>query len=109
MSENSTLCECAHWPRAGNFRLFTKHHIDCEKYNPIAEVREVLTRLIRGMECWASDEDGIHPEAWEAYADAKMMLGENVRCRGCGGDGKTAQDNPQCCPTCNGTGYEPRD
>jgi hypothetical protein len=41
-------------------------------------VRELIVGLVRGMESWAADEDGIHPDAWEWYERAKVAIGEPV-------------------------------
>ena len=46
------------------------------KYNPGGDAREIITALIKGIESWASDEDGIHPDCREAYKKAKFIIGE---------------------------------
>ena len=73
----STLCKCADW--GGERRaLWTKHHPHCFEYDPIADANELLIALMRGIEAWAADEDGVHPECWEAYRNTKLLLGEKV-------------------------------
>lgn len=40
---------------------------------------------------------------WEAAMEHAEDVGDRP-CYGCGGDGKNAQDEPQTCPECGGTG-----
>ena len=70
-------CECATWGR-DNFGaiLHLEHHPNCEHYRPEPEVRELLQRLIDGIESWASDEDGVHPDCWDAYVKACGACGQ---------------------------------
>jgi len=69
-------CECATWGRDSlGAMLFLRHHQKCPKYSPEPEVRDLLLRLINGIEDWAADEDGIHSDCWEAYKDACSMVG----------------------------------
>lgn len=64
-------CECHSWARSGDdMLLFLSHHPKCEHASPTRDVRSLLDRLIAGIEAWASDEDGVHPDCWEAYRDA---------------------------------------
>lgn len=57
-----------------------------------AWVKAALVRRLRdGLRAWARDEDGIHQDAWEAYADACEALGEPRPCFECGTTG---------CPKC---------
>lgn len=54
-----------------------------------------------------SNGDGTAEKALFAIGDALgLPWDDSVRCRGCGGDGLTAQDDPKTCPVCNGTGKE---
>ena len=56
-------CECATW---GDCRpLWVKHHKECPEYDQIRDATELITRLVRAMEAWSCQEDGIHPEAWD--------------------------------------------
>lgn len=68
------LCECVNW--GGSRPLWVTHHANCKHYDPIKDATELITRLVRGMEAWASQEDGVHPDAWDAYHDAKIGIGE---------------------------------
>lgn len=67
--------ECCNYGRATG-RLLTEHHPKCSQYNLELEALKIITALVRGMEYWASDEDGVHYKAWDAYEKAKMMIGE---------------------------------
>lgn len=70
-------CECQTW--AGSWKLATSHHRNCEKYDPEGDAVSLISGLIDGMNKWASDEDGIHPEAWEAYKRASFAIGRTVK------------------------------
>jgi len=50
------------------------HHRNCKHYNPEKDAA-MVTALVEGMDAWAADEDGIHPEAWEAYQRARTATG----------------------------------
>jgi len=56
----------------------TGHHPECPEYpkNLTESWLKLIKKLVQGMEDWASDEDGIHPDAWEGYEQAKGVLGE---------------------------------
>ena len=68
-------CECKNWCSDGSLPL-TTHHKKCEHYNPVKDLMEAMAALIKGIECWASDEDGVHPECFDAYKRCKGMLGQ---------------------------------
>ena len=42
----------------------------------MGDAMEIITALVRGIELWASDEDGVHEGCWEAYQKAKFYIGE---------------------------------
>ena len=70
-------CECATWGRDNHgATLHLEHHPNCERYRPEPEIRQLLLRLIDGIETWASDEDGVHPDCWEAYKAACSSVGQ---------------------------------
>lgn len=75
-NENPMLCECLTWARTEGFAF--AHHTRCPQFNLDRAVRALVAPLVRGMEAWASDEDGIHPEAWDAYVAGKRAIGERV-------------------------------
>lgn len=78
MSTNTPVdCDCLNMGRDGTVPLMTTHMPDCPNYFP--EIRSVLTDLVRGIESWAAEEDGVYPEVWDAYCRAKFMIGEPVK------------------------------
>lgn len=34
----------------------------------------LISNLVKSIELWAADEDGVHPDAWDAYVNAKQYL-----------------------------------
>jgi hypothetical protein len=66
--------ECIYWARSDS-RLITVHHPDCPNYNLEEEVADILRALVKGIEEWAADEDGVHYLCWDAYQNALLMLG----------------------------------
>ena len=84
-------CECKHW--ASEDVIYVNmfgHHPECG-FRPMPSVQfrimlDVVRTLVQGMEAWAQDEDGIHPDAWAAYKKAKMILGEEVAADAAGVD-----------------------
>ena len=68
-------CECRYWAR-DNILLMTHHHPRCPKYNVEEEALSIIRELIRGIDYWASDEDGVHPSCWQAYQSAKFFIGD---------------------------------
>ena len=63
-------CECMNWARAERpHGVETNHHYRCKYYDPVGEAKAIIIRLTQSMELWASDEDGIHHDAWEAYKE----------------------------------------
>ena len=66
-------CKCAEWCRIEN-NLLTEHHPNCEHYHPEKECREMIVDLLDGIMAWASDEDGIHPECFEAFKKAAYFV-----------------------------------
>lgn len=71
-------CECRNWART-NQLLFTNHHRNCPKYDPEGESKEIIGALLAGILSWASDEDGVHPDCWEAFKNAACFVGEPWR------------------------------
>lgn len=72
-----TDCECVMWARDGKPPI-TKHHPNCKKYEPVAELLLALRQMVDGIERWGIDEDGIPDHIWEHWREAKFMLGEFV-------------------------------
>lgn len=71
-------CECSTWARDGGLPLWS-HNPACPKLDRDKDAEGILRRLCVGIESWSADEDGVHPECWAAYRDAKAMLGEFVK------------------------------
>ena len=70
-----TGCECKTWCRDGRPPL-TEHHRNCPKRNLEAESVALASALIKGIENWAANEDGVHPDAWDAYCRAIVFVGD---------------------------------
>lgn len=67
-------CECAGW--GGQWFLLNLHHDECPNAIHNHElIRGLIEGLLDGMDEWASDEDGIHPEAVKAYNRACDAMG----------------------------------
>lgn len=72
-----TKCECINWcSRDINLIALTGHHEGCTKGPDRLNAALLLIQdLCLGMERWAADEDGIHPDAWDIYTRAKALEG----------------------------------
>ena len=73
-------CKCLLWTSHDLGRvLLTGHHETCPN-NPGVEsgFKNLVTALVRGIENWASQEDGIPDELWDSYAFAKRIIGEPI-------------------------------
>lgn len=68
-------CDCLNWCRNG-MPPNTEHHPKCSLYNLEKESVVLVTDLIKGIEAWASNEDGVHPELWDAYCLALYFIGD---------------------------------
>jgi hypothetical protein len=78
--ETNIGCECVTYGRSNDTAiLFLAHHPNCKQYRPEREIRTLLLRLIEGIEAWANDEDGVHPDCWEAYVAALNAVGQPYR------------------------------
>lgn len=71
-------CECQNWCDVRpDIRMITGHHGACPKRGSIVKgAQAIIAALVKGMENWAADEDGIHPDAWEAYKRGKAAIGQ---------------------------------
>ena len=70
------ICECMNWARTDKGMFLTEHHPNCKFYNPVKDAKALITALVNGIEEWASDEDGVHPECYNAYKKAKIAIGQ---------------------------------
>lgn len=70
-------CVCVNWCDLSQVhRLLTGHHANCKHAPNVLDCAlDLIKDMSYGMECWAADEDGIHPDAWEAYRKAKALEG----------------------------------
>ncbi len=76
-SQTGKLCECSNLARCGKeAAFFTEHHPNCRQYNPHGDAAKVIKALLKGMRDWAADEDGVHPDACDAYDQAAMRVWE---------------------------------
>ena len=66
---------CCNWCRDGRPPI-TKHHHSCPHYNLEGESVALVTSLIKGIEAWAADGDGVHPELFDAYCRAVTFAGD---------------------------------
>ena len=74
------VCECAfNCTLDIGMMALTGHQENCKhRGNDIETLRSLVEELVRGMERWASDEDGIHNDAWDSYIKGKALLIEPV-------------------------------
>ena len=71
------LCEkCSNWADTSGFiRILTDHHESCPNRPDITDsFIDVLDKIIFGIECWAEDEDGVHPEVFDHYKKGKLII-----------------------------------
>lgn len=68
-------CVCQNWARTGQ-KILTKHHPNCTCYDAEGDARDVVERLLKGIEAWGAEEDGVYPECWEAYRNGKIFVGQ---------------------------------
>jgi len=75
------LCECSNWARESS-KVFTDHHPRCQQYDPEGDAFKIVVALIEGIDAWAGDEDGVHPDCWGAYKMAEAFVGRIPKNRG---------------------------
>jgi len=68
-------CECKNWASDGRLPLLS-HHRKCEAYMPVTELMEIISGLLRGIESWGAEEDGIYGGCFDAYKRAKVAMGQ---------------------------------
>ena len=71
------MCECNNWAKEG-YPPLTNHHKNCKNYteNLEKESVEIINNLIKGIEYWASQEDGIPDELYDSYQKALFFVGQ---------------------------------
>ena len=72
-------CECQNycWHNLDYYKtggMFTEHHPRCEKFKPLEETKNHILALIKGIEEWAGEEDGIPDFLWEEYKSALRLV-----------------------------------
>lgn len=72
-------CECKTWARDYQPAFWTVHHERCPKYDVRKELLAIIEPLIDGVESWAADEDGVHPDCWEAYERACLAVSRRTK------------------------------
>lgn len=72
---DANRCECFDWATE---LVVSGHHHRCERFDFIPFCAAIVA-LLRGMEQWAADEDGIHPDAWDAYAKGCELTCRRVK------------------------------
>lgn len=81
MKENKvdidTPCECINWASENlTAQLLTGHHARCPHGGDLLTAALALIKeLAQGIHIWGSYEDGVIPEAWDAYRKAKALEG----------------------------------
>ena len=68
-------CECLEWAsdRLSLTILGNGHHYRCRHFSADPMV-DIISELVKGIDWWASQEDGVPDELWAAYAKAKRGL-----------------------------------
>jgi len=71
-------CECINWACANALgaHILTGHHPRCPRGgDPLKAALGLVADLAKGIERWASEEDGVPDCVWEAYRKAKALQG----------------------------------
>lgn len=71
-------CACQGWCEDDlRVQFLTGHHSRCpDGGNPLEAAFKLLKELTRGIECWATEEDGeVYADCWKAYRKAKALEG----------------------------------
>ena len=71
-------CECVNWcSHDVDMVILTGHHENCPHRKNSKAILDFIKELVRGMEAWACEQDGIHPDAYDAYLKGKALLRED--------------------------------
>jgi hypothetical protein len=73
----SSACDCQNWVDTDSrIRFLTGHHAQCpHSIDPLEAAFKLISDLARGICIWASYEDGVLSEVWDAYRRAKSLEG----------------------------------
>lgn len=68
-------CVCRDWAIADGSRFFESslgngHHYDCPKQKPYVGAVSLLKDLVKGIQTWGGEEDGVPDWLWDAYSKA---------------------------------------
>ena len=86
VGSTSRICDCPLVFEKGEVQV-VKHETTCEHFFPRTQILTILVKkLCRGIERWASEEDGVHPDVWKTYVAAKALIGEEVKSGDCHAD-----------------------
>lgn len=68
-------CQCKEWATddSATDLLGNGHHHKCAHFIPTIGAIELLGKLVEGIKWWASQEDGVPEELWDAYAKAVFV------------------------------------
>lgn len=66
---------CQYWAVTDHhaMNLGNGHNPTCPHYVPNVGAVQILTDLVAGIKFWASQEDGVPDEVWEAYKKAVFI------------------------------------
>ena len=75
---NNDYCECQGWCGWRDSFVLTGHHERCPNRNKSETegAKELIFNLVRGIEYWAAETDGVPEKLWEDYKKAKTVIGE---------------------------------
>lgn len=65
----AAVCECKTWGSSDVRRRMwgNGHHESCHRYNPVEGIYNACAAMVKALEEWGANEDGIPQEVWEAY------------------------------------------
>lgn len=69
-------CDCKDWAVSDMQALMlgNGHNPNCERFVSGAGAVALLKELVEGIKFWASQEDGVPEELWEAYKKAVFIV-----------------------------------
>jgi hypothetical protein len=72
------MCECLNWTRKEEKKFLTQHHPHCCYYDPEGDAAVIINSLLDGIQKWAADEDGVHPDCCDAYDKSALTVGRKT-------------------------------
>ena len=69
-------CDCIRFARVCMHDM-DYHHPACKEFRASVSAKrshKIIRNLLKAMDAWASDEDGVHPEACDAYNAAAQFI-----------------------------------